>query len=517
MKHKSLLFLFFTLFFLPCFGKDPSDFPSSTEIRTKFARLNPSSLIQNLAFYELYPETKEGQKALQRAQALIHKEKKEIPLLPISLKILESMVYSFSEEMEPLCEKQLECVQEIGTFLANRSLKGYQTFQEAEILSLKETEIDIARATLLLTHPENKAMIQTYEAYLDFMALQILASLPKNACAEQKIDAINQLLFFDLHFTFPANSSWSNDIGHYTFLSSVMEKRKGVCLGVSILYLSLAQRLDIPLKIVTPPGHIFVRYQAEEERNIETTARGIHISSENYLSIETPILQERTKKEVIGLALMNEASTKLEKKEYESAALLYEKALLYIPEDPLIQKFLGYTYLFLGKKQEALPLLKKTQNTPSPYMIYSDHITEDFLENQVDEKGIEVVLSQVEETKESLLQKQEALSQVLQKYPLFKAGLFQLASTYMQLHKEKEALHVLERLFLIDKENPTINYYLSSLYLQRGSYLLAWKHFFLLEQFLQKKNHHPKIKEELKRALSQTSFQPPPSFFLVPL
>ncbi len=504
-----MVFLF-TLFFSFCFA-NPLDFPSSAQIRTSFSRIEPTSLSQNLAFYELYPETKEGKLALKRAQNLLGNKEDPLCLLPISSKILDALVFS-SQKPAPLSKKQLELAKHLSVSLENRSLKGSKATSEQELLSLEEDEIDIARSVLLLTHPHDLSLIETYEAYLDFMALQIKASLPKEASNEEKIAAINKLLFFDLHFSFPANSSWTEDIGHYTYLSSVMDKREGVCLGVSILYLSLAQRLNLPLTIITPPGHIFVSYQKEgKERNIETTSRGIHIPSKHYLKIETPSLQKRSKKEVMGLALMNEASTKLEKKDYKTAAFLYEKALTYIPHDPLIEKFLSYTYLLLREKEKAYPLLQKEKKTP--LSLYSDHITEDFLANRVDEKGIEAIFTKTDETKESIEYKKNLLLETTQKYPLFREGLFQLASTYMQLHKEKKALTVLERLFRIDTKNPLVNYYLSSLYLERGSYLLAWKHFFLLQKLVEDKSYYPKALRDLQKRLSEVSFEPSPSFF----
>ena len=98
-----------------------------------------------------------------------------------------------------------------------------------------------------------------------------------------------------MRFRFPPHSLHAKDIDIYTFLPSVLDGRRGVCLGVSILYLCLAQRLGLDLEIITPPGHIYVRYQSPEGEmiNIETTARGIDIPSERYLGMETRKLQTK--------------------------------------------------------------------------------------------------------------------------------------------------------------------------------------------------------------------------------
>src|SRR6202044_1243325 len=124
-----------------------------------------------------------------------------------------------------------------------------------------------------------------------------------NATPQQKIDAINSFIFEEMGFRFPPHSRYAKDIDIYTFLPSVLDSRRGVCLGVSILYLCLAQRLGLNLEMITPPGHIYIRYhEGENIINIETTCRGIHMDSEDYLGINTRCLQMRNIKEVIGLA-----------------------------------------------------------------------------------------------------------------------------------------------------------------------------------------------------------------------
>src|ERR1700761_5200171 len=126
--------------------------------------------------------------------------------------------------------------------------------------------------------------IRSYEALIDLMALQILTRITFEDPPAKKIRAINHFIFEEMGFRFPPHSSHAKDIDLYTFLPSVLDSRRGVCLGVSILYISLAQRLKLDLQMVTPPGHIFVCWrQGKEVINIETTARGIHIPDEKYL------------------------------------------------------------------------------------------------------------------------------------------------------------------------------------------------------------------------------------------
>lgn len=56
-------------------------------------------------------------------------------------------------------------------------------------------------------------------------------------------------------------------------------RRKGGCLGLSLLYLALAERLNIPLFAASIPGHTFVRYSdGTHEYAIEATTGEITFS-----------------------------------------------------------------------------------------------------------------------------------------------------------------------------------------------------------------------------------------------
>ena len=158
-----------------------------------------------------------------------------------------------------LNDQQLELITKISKRLANRNLKGSQVLTKEEVLKLPSEEIDISRGLLIFQFDDlkdPKGEIQQYEASIDLMALQIASRLSKKATPEEKIQEINRFIFQEMQFRFPPHSLYANDIDLYTFLPSVLDSRQGVCLGVSILYLSLAQRLNLELEIITPWPHL---------------------------------------------------------------------------------------------------------------------------------------------------------------------------------------------------------------------------------------------------------------------
>lgn len=482
-------------------------------LKSLFNTLDPLSISQHLAFYELYPDTAEGKAALKRAWELLgggtipsHVAHVMLPHFELNGIIALVNRQSFDPPVK-LTEEQLNLVDKIGSRLSNRKLKGASIWSKDETLALPPEEIDLARGLLIDQFEGSEQLkdeVRQYEASIDLMALQILARLPQNATHEEKLRAINQFVFHEMQFRFPPHSIYAKDIDLYTFLPSVIDNRQGVCLGVSILYLCLGQRLDLPLEIITPPGHIYVRYRnGDKIINIETTARGINPPSEVYLGINNRKLQQRNIKQVIGMAFFNQASVSWSRGDHEATVALYEKALPYMKDDPLLKMFLGFNYLFIGKTAQGAKLLKEIKGMTFEEAVSPESIPEDYLNGKVNAEGIKAVFMPVDETRESIIKKQKELEEITARYPSYRAGLLQLATTWLQLGRGSEAMEILQRYHRLDPNNATVEYYLSIIAAGRLDYHLAWSHLQKAEFLVQERNHRPKallgLRDQLRR------------------
>ncbi len=477
--------------------------------------LDPLSVEEHLAYYKLYPETTEGQKALKHAWKLLGEgagvKLESLETLPdVDLETVISLITRESSDPPAnLNAAQLSQLNKISSQLPNRKLKGASVWTKEEVLAFPSEEVDLSRALLIQQfedRPSPKEEILQYEAVLDLMALEIRARLPTWASDVDKIHMINRFIFEEKRYRFPPHSLYAKEIDLYTFLPSVLDSREGVCLGVSILYLSIAQRLGLSLEIVTPPGHIYLRYQSPDgEINIETTARGINMPSEIYHGINTRALQQRNVKEVIGLAFVNQASVAWEQGKHEETIRLYEKALPYLPKDPLLQMFLGLNYLFVGNIDKGRELLLPLKTLTFDFSVSPETIPADYLSGATDAKSIKAIFTHVDETRESVLDKLATMEKVAATYPRFRAGLLQLAVCHLQLGHATEALKILEQYHKIDPSDATVQYYLSILYLERFDIPNAWRHYSLAEKLTSDRNHHPKPLKLLKAALLRHS------------
>lgn len=487
---------------------------SQGKVKALFNSLDPYSIPQHFAFYELYGKTLEGKKAFHHAISLLSMENNQSLNSLLSDSLFDGGIYEIINlvnkdpinELVILSDAQLSLIESLARNLSNRKLKGHFAKNETELLALSPNEIDLARGLLLSQFGDfekNSKRIRTYESLLDLMALQILVRLPKNPSPQEIIRGMNDLIFGEIGFRFPPHSEYAKDIDVYTFLPSVLDKRRGVCLGVSILYICIAQRLNLPLEMVTPPGHIFIRFADEtNEINIETTARGVHIPSEEYLSVDTYKLQERNVKDVIGLTYFNQASVFLSEENHSQALSSYKKAELFLGQDPHLQELIAYQYLILGEEEKGIQLLKSYKNKRNEYEIFNDTLAEDFINGKVDIHGIKVFFKTVNEKRESIIEKKDALQQVINQYPSFRAGLFSLAVSWLQLHRKREALALLENYHSLETNDPTAEYYLSVLNAERLNYTRAWRHLQNAEKIVFARNYFPKVLKEVRRELS---------------
>lgn len=482
-------------------------FTSQEQVKTIYNSLDPLSISEHLAFYNLYPQTPEGQKAAHTLYTLLGVDGAYIQndLVKESFESLIGLVNKPNLGLrKPLPQETLDQLEMIGRNLKNRHLKGKHATTEEEVLALDPSEIDLARGLFLSQlGPNEMAQIRTYEVSLDLMAIQILNRLTPNSSIQEKVNAMNQYIFYELGFRFPPHSLYAKNVDLYTFLPSVLDSRRGVCLGVSILYITLAQRIGLELEMVTPPGHIYVRARDNDKLiNIETTARGVNPDSSIYLGMDTKALETINIKEVIGTAHYNQAATFWHQERYDLALKSYEIAKKYMTTNQQVIELMGYNYLFNGELEKGKDCLEKVRDYKCPYTISPSTVPDDYLSGRIDVEGLRAVLQPVDENRSSIVKKRDTILASLKKYPNFKEGWNQLAVCYLQLHRMKEALDALNKSHELFQKDANTQYYLSILNAERQNYVKAWEHFHNLEQIEKEQNHEPRALKELKRELT---------------
>ena len=475
-------------------------FSSNGKIKMLYSSIEKESLAKQFAFLSLFPNSEEAGKIKEHLNELI---KMQLPnfLFDPTIAFQFSTLFNANVEADSsfIDSVVVEKLKVLTDQFPNKQLKGNTVYSFEALKGLAVSEVDLSRGLLLIDSSQPQS---TYETLIDLMTLQIQAYLPKNPTPMDKIKAINQFLFYDLGIRFPPESLFAKNVDTYTFLPAVLDSRLGVCLGVSALYLCLAQHLDLPLEIITPPGHIYLRYRDDQTLlNIETTARGIHIPNEHYLGVNTCALQERNIKEVLGMVLINEASIFWHKKDYETTIDRYEKALVFLPSDGQLHEFLGIQYFLTKQFTKAKMHLEFAKNHPLGHVIYQSTLIDDVLNRTCTKEAIEAIFEPIDSTFESVLKKQKELKKIVKKNPRFATGYFHLAVATLQLGQELKAVPHLEKYLTFHPKDPVVHYYLGVVFFETHAFEKAWKHLLLSESHF--KNKKPKALNELRLQLQR--------------
>ena len=172
----------------------------------------------------------------------------------------------------------------------------------------------------------------------------------------QVIDAFRRVLLVEEGFVYDKSSS---DPGNY-LLETVLARKKGNCLGLSMLYLSIADRLGLPFRGVYVPSHCFVRYEGKTIRqNVEFAEGGASWEDERYrrefrIRPGRPYLRSLTPSETVGVFLKTLGAGYSRKGREEEALGMYDAAKRLYPGLPDVHYNAGVSLQRLGRLDEAL-------------------------------------------------------------------------------------------------------------------------------------------------------------------
>jgi len=121
-----------------------------------------------------------------------------------------------------------------------------------------EKSLDLGRAALAIAAAHYVAFdMEAYLAHLDALAEEARKRLGRARRPEKIIAALNTFLFADLGFRGNTEDYYSP---YNSFLNEALERRVGLPITLSILYLAITHRLNLPFVGVGMPLHFLVKY-----------------------------------------------------------------------------------------------------------------------------------------------------------------------------------------------------------------------------------------------------------------
>jgi len=239
----------------------------------------------------------------------------------------------------------------------------------SELLAREDAKIELARACLQIAEDAYPGLdVDGYVGELERFAKRLRARLGINAAAEDRIIALNEFLFDDLGFSGNADDYYDP---RNSYLNEVIDRRKGIPITLSVLYMEIGRRIELPLEGVSFPGHFLVRLpmrggtlvldpfsggvpQSESElrerlkRVIprgasgewKQAARGVPVS-------ELPLdqfLEPASNRQIIARLLRNLKGVYREKDRPERLLQVLDRMIIVTPESAAERRDRGYLY-----------------------------------------------------------------------------------------------------------------------------------------------------------------------------
>ena len=125
----------------------------------------------------------------------------------------------------------------------------------AELVS--RDQFNLAEASLLLAHDAYPNLrVDEFLGRIDEIAATVRGRFAADAFPEQRIVALNKYLFGELGF--------AGEVDRYydprnSYLNDVIERKRGIPITLSILYIEIGRRIGLALHGVSFPGHFLVK------------------------------------------------------------------------------------------------------------------------------------------------------------------------------------------------------------------------------------------------------------------
>ena len=202
-----------------------------------------------------------------------------------------------------------------------------------------EEDIDLARAALLFAKEEYPDLdVDAYIERLDRMAQPVAAD---NAAGPKGVvDALNSLLFDQEGFEGNAEDYYDP---RNSFLNEVLDRKLGIPISLSLLYMELGKRVGLPLAGVGMPGHFLLKPpSARDEWYVDVYNRGRLLSIQECaeridhlyngnVAFQPDFLATVNKKQILFRMLANLKGIYLNQQDHGKALATIDRMLLLDP------------------------------------------------------------------------------------------------------------------------------------------------------------------------------------------
>jgi regulator of sirC expression with transglutaminase-like and TPR domain len=239
----------------------------------------------------------------------------------------------------------------------------------AGVIAAEDERINLAEAALLIaaeeyTHLDINCYIEKLDRFSDIARERAVMA----ETAQDLISVINYTLFDELGFR-------GNRDNYYdprnSFLNDVIDRRIGIPITLTVVYMEVARRISLPVKGVGFPGHFLAKYCGEDrEVFIDPFNRGRLLGEAGCAELLSDLSQGRqqlkpehlasvSNKQILTRMLSNLLSIYAISRDYRRALAAIDRILMINPDSTLHIRDRGLLLAALGEPKRAVAELER--------------------------------------------------------------------------------------------------------------------------------------------------------------
>lgn len=341
--------------------------------------------------------------------------------------------------------------------------------EQKELLNLLSTsgKLDLSRALLLISRDWDASVdASAFQKKLDALTDDIRSGLEQSTAPQKVVEVLRNAIHKKGGYAFtemvdpqgiPLNPA-------ELFMHGLLQTRRGYCMNLSLLYLIVGDRLNLPLYGVPLPNHFFVRYDDGKNRiNIEATQGGAAFGDEFYRERfmqdfsgdPAYFLANLDKRQTLGAYFNNVGMAMFRARRVDDALFYLEQSAALNPKALDALNNLANIYSEEKNYDRAVDLYQKALETdPNNWQTYFN---------------LGIALAEAKREEEAIT----AFKQAAQINPLHAPSHNVLARLYMEREKWTSALIHLKRLVELEPGNPAHRLRVGHVYLRMEQPALA--------------------------------------------
>ncbi|MBI4412896.1 MAG: tetratricopeptide repeat protein [candidate division NC10 bacterium] len=256
----------------------------------------------------------------------------------------------------------------------SRQAEGRARF--AALIRRPEEEIDLAEAALLIAGEEYPNLdVAAYLSLLAHMGAEARRRAGGAGPAEA-LESLNRYLFDELGFAGDTENYYDP---RNSYLNDVLERRTGIPISLSTVYMTVARHSGLPIRGVGFPGHFLVKFAGEgEEIVLDPFNRGAILTEADcqrlldqatagWARFSRELLGATGTKAILARMLGNLKGIYAATRQYAKALACVERILLLTPDAAPEIRDRGLLLAQMQRTEEAvLALTRYLKQSPAP-------------------------------------------------------------------------------------------------------------------------------------------------------